>query len=77
MNEILRETLCALRSAGFEPRISNAGKHLKVRFTDRQNRKRLIVISRTPGTTFALVKHRALLRRLLRRQGPNGEGVTR
>jgi hypothetical protein len=76
MNEILRETLRALRDAGFEPRIRYS-RHIHVRFTDQQNRERLVVLSNSPGTTFARQKNRALLRRILRGQGPNGEGATR
>jgi hypothetical protein len=65
MNEILAETLAALRAAGFEPRVTR-GKHLKVRYVDRCGRARLIVISHTPGTSFARHRSRALVRRILK-----------
>jgi hypothetical protein len=71
MNEILRETLRALRDAGLKPRVEQ-GRHIKVRFADQQRHARMIVISRTPGTTFALQKNRALLRRILRGRYTNG-----
>ena len=48
MNEILRETLRALRDAGFEPRIRYS-RHIHVRFTDQQNRERLVVLSNSPA----------------------------
>jgi hypothetical protein len=68
MSQALDETLHMLRAAGFEPRVDARGRHLKVRFTDQQNRARLIVISRSPGTSFALQRNRALVRRMLRAQ---------
>jgi hypothetical protein len=66
MNEILAETLATLRAAGFEPRVDTHSRHFKVKFTDRCGRTRLIVVSHTPGTSFALHRSRALVRRILR-----------
>lgn len=72
LSPFLRETLATLRAAGFKPQVEQS-RHIKMRFIDARGCKRLIVLSRTPGTPFALQKNRALVRRLLRRPTPTAK----
>jgi hypothetical protein len=65
VTELLRETLATLRAAGLEPWVEQS-RHIKVRFIDAHGRAQLIVISRSPGSQFAVKRHRAVVRRLMR-----------
>jgi hypothetical protein len=64
MNEILRETLDTLSAAGIEPEVRQS-KHIKVSWCDPAGNRRLLVVSRSPSSRFALARNRAVLRRLL------------
>ena len=75
MNQLLLETLAAVRAAGFEPRVER-NRHLKISFIDAQQRRRVIVVSNSPSCPFAIKRNRALLRRILRVGGFNEGGRT-
>jgi hypothetical protein len=62
---LLNDTVRLLKKMGIEPTIER-GKHTKVRFRDRQQRKHLLIVSCTPSSRCALKQNRALLRRILR-----------
>jgi hypothetical protein len=65
MSELLRETLRSLRRAGYSPVVTYS-RHIKIKFIDRHNCTRLIVVSRSPSSRFARRQNRALVRRILR-----------
>jgi hypothetical protein len=65
-DELLVETLAFLRSRGLEPHVVEHNRHIKVRFTDTQQRKRIVILSCSPSSRFAIKKNRSLLRRILR-----------
>jgi hypothetical protein len=64
-NEIIRDTISALRDAGFRPTIEG-GKHFKVRWSDHTGRPRMLIVSRSPSDFRAKIQNRMMLRRLLR-----------
>lgn len=62
--EMLRQTLRAIRAAGYEPEVEQR-RHVHVCWIDGDGRKRRVVLSRSPGDINASKMHRAVLRRLL------------
>ena len=64
--ELIADALALLHAHGFVPRISeNGGKHIKIRWLD-AGRRYTLVISRSPGKSYARQHSRATLKRLLR-----------
>jgi hypothetical protein len=72
MNPLLRETLSMVRSAGFTPAIDQR-KHIHVRWTDSNGRKRRVVISRTPSDRNAHKKNRKIVKQQLSGKNKNGK----
>jgi hypothetical protein len=67
-SDLVREAVVALAAAGHAADVDLGGAgHWKVRWTQ-NGRRRLLVISRSPGSCFAAVQSRATLRRLLREE---------
>jgi hypothetical protein len=71
--ELVADALALLHAHGFVPRIQEGGgKHIKIRWSD-AGRRYTLVISRSPGKSYARQESRATLKRLLRKQ--NGESL--
>jgi hypothetical protein len=64
VTDLLKDTLAILAAAGVEPEVRQS-KHVKIRWQDSAGNRRLLVISRSPSTRFALYRNRRILRRLL------------
>jgi hypothetical protein len=64
VSDLLEDTLAILADAGIKPEVQQ-GRHLKVRWHDAAGKRRLVVISRSPSSRFALLRNRAVLRRVL------------
>jgi hypothetical protein len=67
-NRLLTETVRELRALGFDPKISNGGKHKHLHFINAHGVPCRLTFSQGPGTgSFRIHKnHRANLRRMLR-----------
>jgi hypothetical protein len=73
-NQILKETLSALKAAGLTPRVIQ-NRHIKISWTDPQGRRRCLIVSRSPSARNTIHAARATLRRLLRKPAqPNKQG---
>jgi hypothetical protein len=66
MNMMFRETLSAIREAGFQPHVLQR-RHLHVVWTDAEGRKRRLVVGRSPSDWRAENNNRLTLRKLLGR----------
>lgn len=66
-NSQLEVVLAELAAAGITPRISNGGKHIRVRWEGPSGGSRLCTISGTCSDRRGLINARAVVRRLLRR----------
>jgi hypothetical protein len=66
--ELVDDAVALLRDHGFDPVISNGGRHLRIRWFDRGRRYTLYVPS-TPSDKRARLNSRAALRRILRNGG--------
>jgi hypothetical protein len=64
-NQILAETLAALRAAGITPRVIQS-KHVKIVWTDAQGQQQHVAVARSPGCRNAVRAARATLRRAMR-----------
>ena len=62
--DMLRQTLRAIRAAGYEPEIQQR-RHLHIIWLDSDGRKHRVVLSRSPVRPQRSNKNRAVLRRLL------------
>jgi hypothetical protein len=62
--ELVADALALLHAHGFVPDVS-MGRHIKIRWLD-AGRRYTLVISRSPGTSYARQQSKATLRRLLR-----------
>ena len=70
--ELIADALALLHAHGFVPRIQENGtRHIKIRWLD-AGRRFTLVISRSPGTSYARQHSRAVLKRLLRNANQNG-----
>jgi hypothetical protein len=68
-NPLVLEALDMLKARGLVPVVRNGGKHFKVGWFDR-GRRFLLIVPRTPGDRRSALNSRAMLRRLLRADGP-------
>jgi hypothetical protein len=66
--ELVRDAVTMLQRHGFDPVISNGGKHAKVRWFD-QGRRYTLVVSQSPSDRHARINSLAILRRMLRNNG--------
>jgi hypothetical protein len=62
--QLLRETLAAVRAAGYTPTVEQR-RHLHVIWRGADGYLRRVVISRSPSSARAVHENRAVLRRLL------------
>jgi hypothetical protein len=67
-NGIVRETLELLKERGFVPTVDDRGKHFKIRWVD-SGRVYTVIVSRTPGDPNVARINRAMLKRILRKNG--------
>jgi hypothetical protein len=67
-NELVHDAVTLLRSHGLVPKVSNGGKHVRVRWFDHGRRYTLIVPA-SPSDQRARLNSRAVLRRILRSNG--------
>ena len=65
-NDLMRYAVETLIVHGFNPIITNGGKHPKIQWTDNNGRHRVLVIARSPSDHRTRANSRATLRRLLR-----------
>lgn len=71
-NPQLEAVLAELVAAGIVPRISNGGKHVRVYWNDSGGREHQCTISGTPSDRRrGAANVRAIVRRMLRRDGVN------
>jgi hypothetical protein len=74
-NELIGEAVATLTAHGFEPVVSNGGKHAKVGWVDAAGRRRVLTFSYShTGNWRTRANSRARLRRLLRGNGTPQEG---
>jgi hypothetical protein len=67
--ELVADALALLHAHGFTPHIQENGKHIKLRWLD-AGRRYTLVISRSPGKSYARQQSCATLKRLLRSPVP-------
>ena len=73
-NPCLAEVLRALDSAGVAPIVWRGGKHVRVRWRNRQGEWRSYTVPLSPSDWRAVRNTRADLRRILRRDNHVGAG---
>jgi len=66
--ELVDDAVAMLRDCGFVPTVSNGGKHTRVRWFD-HGRRFTLYIPATPSDHRARLNSRAVLKRILRRNG--------
>jgi hypothetical protein len=66
VSRLVEDALAALRAQGIAATVEH-GRHIKVRFTNAQGKRCLLVVAFSPSDRRAIKNSRAVLRRLLRR----------
>ena len=66
--ELVHDAVALLKSHGFVPTVSNGGKHTRVRWFD-HGRRFTLYIPASPSDHRARLNSRAVLKRILRRNG--------
>jgi len=66
--ELVHDAVSLLQDRGFAPTVSNGGKHTRVRWFD-HGRRFTLYIPATPSDHRARLNSKAVLKRILRRNG--------